>query len=308
MFWGNKQKNNRSKKHNVLAVKRRSDKVRAERLRLFTSVLTTTFLVSMVLLLFWRGGQILLDRILFENEFFSIRKLVVRTTGTLDPAYLARWGEVQRGDNLLAVDLGRIKNDIERIPLVEAVMVERVLPDTLRIRIKERVPKARAQVHLLDQNYKKVFFYFDESGHVIPEMEPAAFLKQSEPDWNRLPLVLGAPGEQLRPGGRVQSAPFRACLEFIREFEKSSMDHLVRLEFVDISHPHVLTISTHTGSRITLGFQDLPWQIYRWQLVHEDAMANNRHILTLDLSIKRNPPVRWVPLPDAPLMSAHSKF
>ena len=51
---------------------------------------------------------------------------------------LRRWAGVKPGENLFALDLARVKRDLEMVPLIDSVSVERVLPRTLRIRVTER--------------------------------------------------------------------------------------------------------------------------------------------------------------------------
>jgi cell division septal protein FtsQ len=54
-----------------------------------------------------------------------------------------RWSGVREGENLLGLDLARVKRDLELVPLIRSAAVERVPPNTLRIRVSEREPLAR---------------------------------------------------------------------------------------------------------------------------------------------------------------------
>lgn len=48
--------------------------------------------------------------------------------------------------NLFALDLARIKRDLELAPAIQSAAVERVLPHTLKIRVTEREPVAQIVV------------------------------------------------------------------------------------------------------------------------------------------------------------------
>src|SRR5258706_17506 len=66
--------------------------------------------------------------------------------GVIAPAQLRHWAGVKTGENLLAVDLARVKRDLEMVSMVRSVAVERVLPHTLRLRVSEREPLAQIYI------------------------------------------------------------------------------------------------------------------------------------------------------------------
>ena len=70
----------------------------------------------------------------------------MQTDGVISVDQLRRWAGVKPEENLLALDLARVKRDLEMVPLVQSVSVERILPRTLRIRITEREPIAQVNV------------------------------------------------------------------------------------------------------------------------------------------------------------------
>ena len=53
-------------------------------------------------------------------------KFDVQTDGVIAPDQLRRWARVKPGENLFALDLARVKRDLELVPLIESVSVERV--------------------------------------------------------------------------------------------------------------------------------------------------------------------------------------
>jgi len=88
---------------------------------------------------------------------------------------LARLG-LKLGDPILGIDPRTARADLEALPWVSAASVERQLPDTIFIRLKERQPLALWQ-------QKGVIRLIDLDGEVIPEIEPRRFA--------HLPLVVG---------------------------------------------------------------------------------------------------------------------
>jgi cell division protein FtsQ len=87
------------------------------------------------------------------------------------------------GRNLFRIDIDRMQRDLGRLGWVRSIHVEKSLPDTLRIRITERVPVAlvRTSDRLL---------YVDEEGAAFAELSPAA----GDDD---LPLICDAHGPEL---------------------------------------------------------------------------------------------------------------
>ena len=93
----------------ILAGKLRAKEVRAVRLKLATTALCVSIGTVTTLYLLWRGGVWALDQFVFENEAFAVRDLNIQTDGTIPIAQLRQWAGVKPGDNLLALDLARIK-------------------------------------------------------------------------------------------------------------------------------------------------------------------------------------------------------
>jgi len=92
--------------------------------------------------LLWRGGESLLSYFVYQNKAFAIQEVDVQTDGVIPVENLRRWARVRSGDNLMALDLARVKRDLELVPLIKSVSVERILPHTLRVRVAEREPVA----------------------------------------------------------------------------------------------------------------------------------------------------------------------
>ena len=53
---------------------------------------------------------------------------------------------VKVGQNLLALDLARVKRDLEMVSAIRSATVERMAPHTLKLRVSEREPLAQFSV------------------------------------------------------------------------------------------------------------------------------------------------------------------
>ncbi len=83
---------------------------------------------------------------------------------------------VRRGDPMLTLSLNATRERLEAIPTVKSAVVERALPDTLHVRLKEREPVAIWQ-------YQHSLALLDDAGAVMTDLAVA--------EYANLPLLIG---------------------------------------------------------------------------------------------------------------------
>ena len=295
MWFKRKAKNLRLGRGHVLEVKLRTREVRAARLRLARTAASLALGAALGLFLVWRGGTWALDQFVCRNEAFAIRTIDIRTDGSISLERLRRWAGVKPGDNLLALDLARVKRDLELAPTIESAAVERVLPHTLRIRVAERDPIAQVKVPqiLTGGGVKLVSYFLDDTGHVIAPVDNEPPLATGQVR-ETVPSLSGVNVADLRPGHAIAAPKVNAALRLISAFEDSPMSGLVDVLTVDLSGTDVLQVTTGQGSQITFATDRVDEQIRRWRAVHDFGMKLGRAIRTLDLSVTNNCPVLWV--------------
>src|SRR6185503_20197697 len=118
----NKKKNDRK---SVLDVRSRAKPLKAMRLRMATGALAFSTAVVLSLFVFWKGGEFMIDEYVYHNPAFAVHTFEVHTDGIIPVEQIRSWSNVQGDQNLLALDLGRIKRDLELVPLIHAASVER---------------------------------------------------------------------------------------------------------------------------------------------------------------------------------------
>ena len=296
MWFRREQKNRRLNRRHVLDVKLRSRQVRATRLRLGAVALAVTFGTVFGLYLFWRAGAWALDKFVYENSEFAIRHIDVQTDGVILPEQLRHWAGVKAGDNLLALDLATVKRNLELVPLIESVSIERVLPRTLRIRVTEREPVAQVNVPTADASGKinVTVFKLDADGYVMQPLDPRLSVMPLAQVESQLPVIIGLNAYQLQLGRRMDSPQLQAALQLITAFSSSPMTGLVDLQHVDVSSPEILIVTTMQGSEITFGLDDFPRQLRRWREIYDVGQRMNKAIASLNLAVPDNIPTRWM--------------
>ena len=221
--------------------------------------------------LLYRGGDWALNRLVYENKAFAIQEIDVQTDGVIGLDQLRRWTGVKPEDNLLALDLARVKRDLEMVPLVKSVAVERILPHTLRIRITEREPIA--QVNLPRPGAKGGLelsvYYLDAEGWIMLPLEPRQRATPLSQSGDSLPVISGISPNAMQPGRRLVAPQVQAALQLLAAFEESPMSGLVDLKRVDVSAAEVLVVTTGQGSEVIFGLTDFEQQLRRWHAVFE---------------------------------------
>jgi cell division septal protein FtsQ len=298
MWFKRERKNRRLNRGHVLDVKLRSDQVRATRTRLAAIALGVMFGTVFGLYLLWRTGAWALDKFIYENSTFAIQSIEVQTDGVIAPEQLRRWTNVKPGANLIALDLASVKRNLELVPAIDSdsVQVERVLPRTLKVRVKERVPVAQVNVPTAGGAGGIAFavFQLDLNGFVMKPLDPRLRVIPLSQMSAQLPVVTGLNVYDLQPGRRVESPQVQAALALIGAFDHSPMAGLVDLRRVDVSSPGVVVATTGQGGEITFAPGNLEQQLARWRKIYDLGQSMNRTIASADLAVANNVPVRWM--------------
>ena len=231
-----------------------------------------------------------------DSPFFALRNLEIFTEGHwITPEQVQGWIAVQLGENLLQLDLARIKHDLEVIPQVETVAIERVLPHLLRLRVTEREPVAQIQgVAMDDTAVAPVIFYVDAAGVVMPPLPPASLATETGRALAALPTLRGIGGRAVHAGARLEGASIRTALTLLAEWPRSPMAGLAELGVIEVGDPVVLTVTTTRDAVVTLGHDHLEQQFLRWRAIQRAGLAGTQEVKTLDLSVSNNCPVVWV--------------
>jgi cell division protein FtsQ len=298
-------RNRRLHRHHVLDVKLRSDQVQANRLRLARITFLVAFGTFFGLYLLWRAGELALNTLVYENPDFAVEQIDAQTDGKIAPEQLRRWSGVKEGANLIALDLAAVRRNLELVPMIDSVSVERVLPRTLKIRVSERAPIAQVNVPRADSTggISVSVYQLDANGVVIQPLDPRVCtvpLAEMNP---QLPVIAGLNYFLLQPGRRIELLQVQAALQLVAAFDRSPMAGVVALQRVDVSEPRVIVATTGQGSEITFSLDNVEQQLQRWRQIYDLGMQQQKTIATADLAVANNVPVRWMMAGAAPVVA-----
>jgi hypothetical protein len=295
MAWPKRKTGNqRLRQRNVLDVKLSLAQVRRHRFRVLFYTTAASLAVLFTVYVCWRSGESLLNHLIYENTSYAIQVLDIQTDGVVATDQIRRWAGVKEGDNLFALDLARIKRDLELIPSIQGVAVERILPRALRIHVQEREPVAQIVTTVLRGNAaaQSVVYLLDVAGFVMLPLTSGQRAVPAAPS-EQYPVIVGASPSQLAPGRQVESPQIRAAMRLIAAFDHGPMAGLVELKRIDVASPEVLVVTTDQESEVVLRIGDLDRQLLRWRLIYDLGTAQGRQINSLDLSVAENIPLRW---------------
>jgi len=296
VFFKRKPKNRRLGREHVLDVKVRSSVVRATRARMAAIAFGTLLGTVLGLFLLWRTGEWALNRLVYENRAFAIQQLDIQSDGVISIEQLRRWAGVSAGQNLFALDLVRVKRNLELAPPIQSASVERILPRTLRIRILERDPIAQISMARPrpEGGIEWDTFQLDAEGYVMSPLAPSQRSAPAAQAADILPAISGINAQELLPGRRIEAPQVQAALELVTDFEQSPMRGLADIRRIDVSSPEALVVTTGQGSEVTFGLTGIEQQIRRWRAVFDKAQKMGKAIASLDLAVTNNVPARWL--------------
>lgn len=101
---------------------------------------------------------------MIRSEAFTVEDIAVVGHDHIDPDEILIAAGVQPGDNLLAIELARVADDVRALEWIEGVQLRRRYPNRLSISVTEREPV----LLLADQG----LWFVDNSGEVFKRVEP----------------------------------------------------------------------------------------------------------------------------------------
>jgi cell division septal protein FtsQ len=268
----NRRKGNRSREGVLRAAVRTAERRRTRRRRAALAVAVLLGGPALAWGLAWGGGEAW--RALFaENEFFAIRRIEVRTDGSLPVDHVLEYARVREGMNLFEVRPGAVRELLLTVPVVETVQVGRRLPDTLTIEVKERVAVARLEPEGLGFPLA-----VDARGHA---MGPSSVRPS-------LPTILGVRDANLRPGSVVEDPMLPDALKVLELCNASSRRQELAVRTIDVGNEDYLDVGLATGEQVLLSRGRLAEKLDRLRAMRREARLRGLELAVYDLTVDRN--------------------
>ncbi|MFZ5806462.1 MAG: cell division protein FtsQ/DivIB [Verrucomicrobiota bacterium] len=228
----------------------------------------------------------LVSQAFYQNADFLLLNIDVQVNGTIPQSQILKWAGVEKGQNLIAIDLKKVSENLLKVPYIARVNVERCLPDTLKISVDERQPIAllepkSRQGYALAQSV----YYIDVNGMV---MKPKAGERLKH-----LPSITGVDPDSVIEGSKIQDVEVLSALNFIRLSEISPARMDLDLTQIDVEIKGYLRVRTNHQGVIRFRLDCLDQQLQRLKVIFDYAKNNGTLVRTVDLSPSRNVPVTF---------------
>ncbi len=264
----------------ILLVNARLAEKRQEwRHRISTIVLVTVT----VLALAWGAmvGTQHLVRVLFtENDQFVITELDCASDpgGRLKTSHITEYAGLKKGMNLFGVDLDAVRENLESVPLVSSVEVRRQLPDTLVVRVTERMALAR-----LGSRRSKLPLAVDREGYVLgpSSVSPS------------LPAITGFGKSVLRPGNHIRASEIRDAIQVLDICDSTRLSQYIAISSIDVAHPEFMDLRLSNAERVLLARKELDWRLRQVAAILQTSQQVGRSVAMIDATGEDIFPVKY---------------
>lgn len=204
-----------------------------------------------------------------RNPQFELKDILVTSDGRLSPSKLKEYAALRSGVNLFEVDFDELRANLESVPLVESVQIQRRLPDTLFVRVTERV--ALAQV---SWKWRAMPFLVDRHGKVLPVTRSG----------RSLPMIEGVRIEKLCPGDSIEDEGVLYVLSLLAECDALRLSTMIKFERFDLRYPDYITATLSSGIAVRFPRHSGRAKLIRLARVLGEARDTGRLLKTIDLT------------------------
>lgn len=245
--------------------------------------------VSIALLIVFIGGIIFgimkgfewMGRKLYsENPRFEIQHLEISCDGKLSEDRIREYTGLTEGVNLFAIKFREIEDALGMVPVVESVYLERRLPNTLIVKVKERIPAAQ----ITGKQARLYPFVVDRYGVVLPPRQSAS----------SLPLIKGLDVE-LQLGMPANHPDVNTALKIISLCESTgNWQKHIQIESLDVQHQDYIDMWLKNGTRVKIPRYNIMNNLRRLVATIQTGNSRNERFRDIDLTLD-SPNVPVVP-------------
>lgn len=235
------------------------------------------------------GAKFAYESIFFENEEFVLNRLNVQTDGVLRQHHVLEVSNVAVGMRLMDLDLRGIRERIEKLPVVDEVVVSREMPDKLNILVRERTPVAWVSCPPLGvrPGNTERGFLVDEDGILFRCLDLTDSVS-SLPVIETFTMADPVEGEKLKTKG------LGPALRLIAEAARSDDSLTESIHLVRLRNEWSLQAHYRSGLRAVFGAFDIERGLADLEVIVDQVAEAGATLATVDLVASENIPVTFV--------------
>ena len=229
--------------------------------RTFVEFASKLFLAGVVAYLLFAGYNFLLS-----SPRFKIQHISFQGNQVLSNAEVLEWLGSLKGQNLFAINLSELNQQLIEHPWIKSSSIQRKFPKGLDIEITERVPYARVKK---DQNY-----LIDNFG---------VTLSPERPEYRHLPLIIMEKNKEKY----LSNDEALHSLKTMRYFNKLPFFKNNPLDGAKIKgHSRVLFVTKNGDLQIQMSMNELNEGFKNFMIILDSLEEKNLKVQMIDLSFK----------------------
>ena len=281
-----------SSRHHLLELNVRTASLKRQRRHKTGGLLWKAGATVVVLALLAVGLRIAAQKFFFQNTEYALHHLDSHLDGVMTQEELVSLTGFGEGRNLFEMDLDQANRRIAALPEVRSVTLERILPDTIRVKIERRIP-----VFLFagsgdagESFVSGKSFLCDREGVL---MQPSRL----DPEFLNLPVLRGVDTGSTPPGSRLENERLAYAIR-LQQALTEIPEETFKFRAIDVSKEYAAVVTDSSKARYTFGNNDLPGQLERLRKLLTHCQETGRQIETANLMVTRNTPVTFVLTPE----------
>jgi cell division septal protein FtsQ len=242
------------------------------------SIIVVTIALAALLWGLVTGAQVA-GRVLFSgNDDFIIRDLDLTSDGRLQSFHIQEYAGLKKGMNLFALDIEKVRQALESVPVVSRVQVRRELPDTLVVSVTERTALAR-----IGRDRDPLPLAVDREGYVLGPSSRSP----------HLPSVTGISQRGLRPGSVLRGPTVQDALLVLDLCDTTRIGQYIEVTSVDVSDPEYLDLRLKGNVRVLLSRERMEPNLRKVAATMQAAEDRGLRPVLLDATGENNVVARY---------------
>jgi cell division protein FtsQ len=217
-------------------------------------------------------------KFVYNSEIFHLRNIAIYGHKEMDPEKLEEIVWDNSSGNILQIDMELLKERLEQQTWVKSVDIRRVLPSSLVLRVRERVPSV-----ILEMSERLMLT--DDDGILLDEYDPH-YGKLDVPVFTG---ILGKDAESYRSYQEENTLLIRHALKALAEIKSGESQYMTLISEIDISdRNNLIVILVDDNTEIHLGKEDYlrSFTALMTDDLYQKYKEQKRDIDSIDLSIK----------------------
>jgi cell division septal protein FtsQ len=233
-----------------------------------------------------RSLDVVMNHELYNNPRYALQQIEIEPRELFSPHQIRETANIDFGDNLWKLDLKKITEDLQTLPYVSSARVERLFPNKIIIRIRERVPLVKISGINPELGTPETF-YLDRDRIVL---KPRA--NETLPP---LPEIIGLNPSELEAGQTVDEPMLTHALTLLDMIQHTPLPlhNTIDVQSIDLSHPLSIRVVTTRDTTIIFRLDFIDQQLNRLQKIMDMADSSQRTLRTVDLTEDRLNPVTF---------------